>query len=103
LKTEEGATLTMSEQRMPSPTLTKESPRDWWIAIGNQFNWGRAQTSEAALQNMRRQSSRPTTEWTLYNVHESTVVNDMGGLNWFNAGPEPLLMKHQKPKKKRAA
>jgi len=93
----------MSEQeRMPPADLTKESPRDWWIAVGNQFNWGRAKTPEAALKNMRREGRGATTEWVLYSVHETTLVNDMGGLNWFMVGPEPVKIKHHRAKKKAA-
>jgi hypothetical protein len=94
----------MSEQqRMPPAGLSKDSPREWWIAVGNQFNWGRAETPEAALRNMRRQSGRPTTEWTLYSVHETATVNEMGGINWFSDGPEPVLITHHKPKAKKIA
>lgn len=72
----------------------------WFIAIGNQFNWGRAETEKNAIANMRRQSGRPTTEYIVYRVTEQTYVNGMGGLNRPAGDPEAVKIKHVKPKKK---
>ena len=76
---------------------SKDDPRDWFIAIGNHFNWGRAKNADTAIRNMRRQvSDKRTNEWTLYSVHESSSVNGMGGISWYSAGPEPVIVKKRR-------
>lgn len=78
---------------MLDPRLT------WFIAIGNQHNWGRAETEKAAIANMKRQSGRATTEYIVYAATKETYVNGMGGLNRPGTDPEAVKIKHVKPKK----
>jgi hypothetical protein len=74
---------------------------NWFIALGNQYNWGRAETEKQAIANMKRAggSSRKTTEYIVYAATEATYVNDMGGLNRPGTDPEAVKIKHVKPKK----
>ena len=80
----------MTEETALDPRLT------WFIALGNQFNWGRAQTEKQAIANMKRAggSSRKTTEYIVYAATEETYVNDMGGLNRPGTDPEAVEIKH---------
>lgn len=73
----------------------------WFIALGNNHNWGRAKTEKEAVANMRRAggASHKTTEYIVYAATEKTYVNDMGGLNRPGVDPEAVKIKHVKPKK----
>ena len=71
----------------------------WFIAIGNNHNWGRAQTAKAAVANMQRQGGQKATEYIVYAATGETRVNGMGGLNRPMADPEAVKIKHVKPKK----
>lgn len=72
----------------------------WYIARGNNMGWGRAETPEAAVANMKRQGSKPT-EWVVCRVSKWTAVNDMGSLN-YPTGIEPVEVSRVEKKKKRA-
>jgi len=73
---------------------------NWFIALGNRYNWGRAQTEKAAIANMHRAGgSKKADEYIVYACTEKTYVNDMGGLNRPGADPEAVQIKHVKPKK----
>lgn len=87
--------MTTQGETTPDPRLC------WFIALGNNHNWGRAETEKAAIANMKRAggSSRKTTEYIVYACTEKTYVNDMGGLNRPGADPEAIRIKHVKPKK----
>lgn len=79
-------------ETMLDPRLT------WYIAMGNNQGWGRAETVKAAIANMRRQGGK-VTEYAVYAATEGTYVNDMGGFNRPRIDPEPVKIKHVKPKK----
>jgi hypothetical protein len=72
----------------------------WFIALGNNHGWGRAETEKAAIANMRRQGGK-VTEYVVYAATEGSYVNDMGGLNYptVDGQPAPIKIKHIKPKK----
>jgi len=61
----------------------------WFIAIGDQMNWGRAQSRKQAVANMRRQAST-TKDYIVYSVTEKTYVNDMGGFTRPTGDPAPV-------------
>jgi hypothetical protein len=60
----------------------------WFIAVGNNHGWGRAETEKEAMANMHRNGGRAT-EWSLYRCTEGTYVNDMGGLNYPTVDGQP--------------
>jgi hypothetical protein len=82
---------------------TVRDPRlTWYIAIGNAFSWGRAQSEAQAIRNMRRNQAAKTTEYVVWLCpEEATVVDHLGGaaVSWPKPGPEPIRIKHVKPKK----
>ena len=78
----------------------------WYIAIGNLRSWGRAKTEKQAIANMHREGRSWLTgnvkadEYVVYHVGENAYVNDMGCVAWPTAtDPEPVKIKHIKPKK----
>jgi hypothetical protein len=78
---------------------TALDPRlNWFIALGNNQGWGRAQTEKAAVANMKRQGGK-VTEYIVYACTEKTYVNGMGGLNRPGTDPEAVKIKHVKPRK----
>jgi len=76
----------------------RDARLNWYIALGNQFNWGKAESEKAAVANMKRQSSRKTTEYIVYAATKDTYVNGMGGLTRPNADPAAIKIKHIKVK-----
>jgi hypothetical protein len=70
----------------------------WFIALGNNHGWGRGDTEQKAIANMRRQGGK-VTEYIVYACTEKTYVNDMGGLNRPGVDPDAVKIKHVKPKK----
>jgi len=71
----------------------------WFIALGNNHGWGRAETEKAAIANMRRQGGT-VTEYIVYAATKETYVNGMGGLNRPGTDPEAVLIKRwKKPRK----
>jgi hypothetical protein len=69
----------------------------WYIARGNQMGWGRAQTVEAAVANMKRQGGK-VTAYIVHRVSKWTQVDDMGSLS-YPQGIDPVEVKNVKPKK----
>jgi hypothetical protein len=72
----------------------------WYIAIGNNFGWGRAETETQAVANMRRQGGK-VTSYVVYRANKWTAVGDMGGLRYPN-GIKPVEVTRVEPKRKRA-
>lgn len=73
---------------------------EWFIARGSNMGWGRAQTAEAAIANMRRQGGT-VDGYVVHRVSKWTRVDDMGSLS-YPEGIDPVEVKRVEPKKKRA-
>jgi hypothetical protein len=73
----------------------------WFIARGNNMGWGRDQSMEAAIANMKRQGGK-ITDYAVHRVSKWTQVDDMGGLS-YPMGIEPVEVKHVKSKKRQRA
>jgi hypothetical protein len=70
---------------------------EWYIARGNNMGWGRAQTVEAAIANMRRQGGK-VTDYVVYRVSKWTQVDGMGCLT-YPEGIDPVEVKRISKKK----
>jgi hypothetical protein len=70
---------------------------EWFIARGDNFGWGRAQTEKQAIANMRRQGGG-VKAYTVHRVSKWTMVDGMGSLT-YPIGIEPVEVKTIKPKK----
>lgn len=70
---------------------------EWYIARGNDFCWGRAQTIEGAVRNMRR-NGKPN-EYFVHRVSKWTLVDGMGSLT-YPTGIDPVEIKHVTSKKR---
>lgn len=86
----------MRHENDKSPVI-KPDGGIWYIARGNDFCWGRAQTVEGAVRNMRR-NGKPT-EYFVHRVSKWTRVDGMGSLT-YPEGIAPVEMKHIVSKKK---
>lgn len=73
----------------------------WFIARGNNMGWGRAETMEAAIANMRRSGGGKVTAYTVHRVSKWTIVDDMGSLS-YPTGIDPVEVKRVDQRKKRA-
>ena len=68
---------------------------EWFIARGNNMNWGRARTIAAAVRNM--ESNGKATEYVVHRVSKWTQVDGMGALT-FPEGIAPVEVKKSKKK-----
>jgi hypothetical protein len=69
-----------------------------FIAIGDNHGWGKAETEQGAMANMRK-AGGPYKRFFLYRATTGTYVNDMGGFSRPGADPEPVKIKEHNPKK----
>jgi hypothetical protein len=69
----------------------------WFIARGNNMGWGRAQSIDAAIANMRRQGGK-VSGYVVHQVSKWTQVDGMGGLS-YPQGIEPIEVKRSAKKK----
>ena len=71
---------------------------EWFIARGNDLNWGRARTIEDAVRNMQRNGK--ATEYVVHRVSKWTQVDGMGSLS-YPIGIDPVEVKKVSKKKAR--
>lgn len=82
-----------------SPVIVPDGG-EWFIARGDNMGWGRAQTIDAAIANMRRSGGK-VTAYTVHRVSKWTIVDDMGSLS-YPTGIAPVEVKRVDQRKKRA-
>ena len=58
-----------------------------YIAIGNQYNWGSGKTQDEAVKNMKRQTSKKTTQYYVMEAGDTARVNEMGGIDYKTNDP----------------
>jgi hypothetical protein len=81
----------------PEPGITPDGGT-WYIARGNNMGWGRAQTEDGAIRNMRRQGGK-ITEYVVHRVSKWTQVGGMGDIS-YPSGIDPVEVKRVAPSKK---
>lgn len=74
---------------------------EWFIARSNAMAWGRAETKEKAVANMKRESSRGTA-YVVHKVNKWTMVDGMGSLTWPVGSPQPIEVAKVDTRKKKA-
>lgn len=69
----------------------------WYIARGSNMGWGRSQTIDGAVANVRRQGGK-VTDYVVHRVSKWTQVDGMGSLS-YPQGIDPVEVKRVGKKK----
>jgi hypothetical protein len=69
----------------------------WFIARGNNMGWGRAQSIDAAIANMRRQGGK-VSDYVVHQVSKWTQVDGMGSLS-YPQGIDPVEVRRSAKEK----
>jgi hypothetical protein len=71
---------------------------DWYVARGDNMGWGRAQSVDAAIKNMKRQGGK-VEGYVVHRVSKWTRVDGMGSLT-YPKGIDPIEIKRVERKRK---
>lgn len=86
----------MKHEDDPSPIVIPDGGA-WFIARGNNMGWGRAQSIDTAIANMRKQGGK-VSDYVVHQVSKWTQVDGMGSLG-YPIGIDPVEVKRIGKKK----